>query len=183
MPFYFHIPLPGPFGYSVRIGSRKRRRRRPAKAARRMSVPATRTRSVTVPDNIRRAPAPKVATEAEKVKVRQEIRHAIERADDDAFELAMARYADIARTKAGAGNLGTLGEIKVLPAEEKRALTDHLDVIRDCIGHQEKLATAQAAAERYNLIAAKTNRRIGMLMCLETPGVSDDDRLERIEVS
>ena len=27
MPFYFRIPLPGPFGYSARIGGRKRRRR------------------------------------------------------------------------------------------------------------------------------------------------------------
>ncbi|MGH3277231.1 MAG: hypothetical protein ACRDNZ_23240 [Streptosporangiaceae bacterium] len=25
MPFYFRIPLPGPFGYSVRLGGRKRR--------------------------------------------------------------------------------------------------------------------------------------------------------------
>jgi hypothetical protein len=27
MPFYLRIPLPGPFGYSARIGGRKRRRR------------------------------------------------------------------------------------------------------------------------------------------------------------
>jgi hypothetical protein len=27
MPFYFRVPLPGPFGYSARIGGRKRRRR------------------------------------------------------------------------------------------------------------------------------------------------------------
>ena len=30
MPFYFRIPLPGPFGYSHRIGSR--RRKRPARS-------------------------------------------------------------------------------------------------------------------------------------------------------
>lgn len=33
MPFYFRVPLPGPFGYSHRIGGRKRRRtptRKPA---------------------------------------------------------------------------------------------------------------------------------------------------------
>jgi hypothetical protein len=29
MPFYFRVPLPGPFGYSQRIGG-KRRKRRPA---------------------------------------------------------------------------------------------------------------------------------------------------------
>ncbi len=27
MPFYFRIPLPGPFGYSARVGGRKRRSR------------------------------------------------------------------------------------------------------------------------------------------------------------
>jgi hypothetical protein len=31
MPFYFRIPLPGPFGYSHRIGGR-RRRKRPSKS-------------------------------------------------------------------------------------------------------------------------------------------------------
>jgi len=30
MPFYFRIPLPGPFGYSKRIGGRKRGKRQPA---------------------------------------------------------------------------------------------------------------------------------------------------------
>lgn len=150
MPLYFRIPLPGPFGYSVRLGGKKRRRR---------ASPARRP-----------APAPRAATEAEKVRIAQAIRHAIERADRDAFDLAMARYADLARTKTGANNLGSLGDIALLPDDENRALKRHLAVIRDCIGHPEKLATAQAAAEQYNLIATKANRRIDMAMLLGTPG-------------
>ncbi len=164
MGFYFRIPLPGPFGYSVRLGGKKRRR------------PATAARS-------RPAPAPRVATEAEKVRIRQAIRHAIERADQDAFELAMARYADLTRTKTGAENLGSLGQIALLHDDEDRALKAHLQVIRECLGHPERLAEAQAAAGQYNLIADKANRRVEMAMQLDTPGVSGEDRLERIEVS
>jgi hypothetical protein len=149
VPFYFRIPLPGPFGYSVRLSGGKRRRR--AALARRP------------------APAPKAATEAEKVRIGQAIRHAIERADRDAFDLAMARYADLVRTKTGANTLGSLGEIALLPDDENRALKRHLAVIRDCVGHPEKLATAQAAAEQYNLIASKANRRTDMAMLLDTP--------------
>lgn len=160
MPFYFRIPLPGPFGFSTRIGGRKRRSpaRRPA------------------------PPAPKVATEAEKVRIAQAIRHAIERADRDAFDLAMARFRDLARAKVGANDLGSIGEIALLPDAERQTLQRHLDVVRDCIGHPEKLATAQAAADQYNLISDKANRRIDMLMSLDTPDVSDADRLERIEI-
>jgi hypothetical protein len=162
VPIYFRIPLPGPFGYSVRLGGKKRRRR---------AAPARRP-----------APVPKAATEAEKVRIGQAIRHAIERADRDAFDLAIARYVDLARTKTGANDLGSVGEIALLPDDENRAFKRHLAVIRDCIGHPEKLATAQAAAEQYNLIATKANRRIDMLMMLDTSGVSDDDWLELVEV-
>jgi hypothetical protein len=38
MPFYFRIPLPGPFGYSARIGG-KRRRRKPAQRQPARSTP------------------------------------------------------------------------------------------------------------------------------------------------
>lgn len=30
MPFYLHIPLPGPFSYGARIGGKKRRTSKPA---------------------------------------------------------------------------------------------------------------------------------------------------------
>jgi hypothetical protein len=161
MPFYFRVPLPRPFGFSTRIGG-KRRRRAPAR---------------------RPAPAPKVATETEKVRIGQAIRHAIERADRDAFDLAMALYRDLIRTKTGARDLGSIGEIALLADAERLALKRHLDVVRDCVGHPENLAAALAAADQYNLIAHKANRRIDMAMSLGTPNVSDADRLERIEIT
>ncbi len=34
MGFYFRVPLPGPFGYSVRLGKHRRRRRKPQQRAR-----------------------------------------------------------------------------------------------------------------------------------------------------
>lgn len=39
MPLYFRIPLPGPFGYSTRIGG-KRKRRKPAQQQARKAAPA-----------------------------------------------------------------------------------------------------------------------------------------------
>jgi hypothetical protein len=161
MPFYFRLPLPGPLGFSTRVGG-KRRRRAPAR---------------------RPAPVPKVATEAEKVRIAQAIRHAIERADRDAFDLAIARHRDLVRTKTGARDLGSVGEIALLADAERVALKRHLDVVRSCVGHPEKLATAQAAADQYNLIADSANRRIDMAMSLGTPNVSDDDRLDRVEIT
>ena len=79
------------------------------------------------------------------MRIGQAIRHAIERADRDAFDLAMARYRDLARTKVGANNLGSIGEISFFQGDEHRELKRHLAVIHNCVGHPEKLATAQAA--------------------------------------
>jgi hypothetical protein len=147
------------------------------------SLSGTKRRRTATAERGRPVPAPKVATETEKVRLRQAIRHAIESAEQDAFELAMARYLDLARTKAGADNLGSIGEIKMLTQDESGALQSHLQVIRDCLGQPDKLAVAQAAAEQYNLLADKANRRIDMIMHLGAPNVSDEDRLDHIEVS
>lgn len=48
MPFYFRIPLPGPFGYSARIGGRRKGRRRPAQPQQvRRTAPARETVTFT----------------------------------------------------------------------------------------------------------------------------------------
>lgn len=147
------------------------------------SLSGKKRRRTATTERSRHVPVPKVATETEKVRLRQAIRHAIDLADQDAFDLAMANYVDLAGTKVGADNLGSIGEVKVLTQDESRALQGHLQVIRDCLGQPEKLVVAQAAAEQYNLLADKANRRIDMIMRLGAPNVSEEDRLDRIEVS
>lgn len=140
-------------------------------------------RTTTAAHRVASGRAAKVAaTETEKVIARQAIQHAFERADRDGFDLAIARYRDLARTKAGVGDL-TVEDMKVLPADENRALKEYTRAIQDCIGHPEKTAAAQAAAAQYNLIADRANRRIDMLVSLGTPGYADKDHLPHIEVS
>jgi hypothetical protein len=58
MPFYIRIPLPGPFGFSARVGGRKRKRRRPAQAARR-------------PKPVSKREAAAVHAKAEEIRARQ----------------------------------------------------------------------------------------------------------------
>jgi hypothetical protein len=145
---------------SLNWGSKKRRRTAPVRRAAR--------------------PAPKIATETEKARLRIEVRHAIERADQDAFDLAWAKLLDLARTKVGGDDLGELDGIRVA---DKDMLKSYLDVMQSCTGHPERLGEAQEAARQYNLLADEANRRMDMLARLGDREFTKAKRLSHLEVT
>jgi hypothetical protein len=136
----------------------------------------------TTADRSRAVPAPRVATETEKVRARQTIKHAIERADQDAFDLAIARYVDLASTKVGANDLGTITGVKAITDDESRELHGYLDIIRGCVGHADKVPDAEAAASKYNTLVDNVNRRVDMMVSLGASGISHEDRMPHIEI-